>query len=31
VLSAWEGFGIFCLWTALLLGIAAFLLQRRDA
>jgi len=31
VLSAWEGFGIFCLWTALLLGIATFLLQRRDA
>jgi ABC-type transport system involved in multi-copper enzyme maturation permease subunit len=31
VLSAWEGFGVFCIWTALLLGAAALLLQRRDA
>jgi ABC-type transport system involved in multi-copper enzyme maturation permease subunit len=31
VLSAWEGFGVFCLWTAVLLAIAAYLLQRRDA
>jgi ABC-2 type transport system permease protein len=31
VLSAWEGFGVFCLWTALLLAVAAYLLQRRDA
>jgi ABC-type transport system involved in multi-copper enzyme maturation permease subunit len=31
VLSAWEGFGVFCLWTALLLAAAALLLQRRDA
>jgi ABC-type transport system involved in multi-copper enzyme maturation permease subunit len=31
VLSAWEGFGVFCLWTAVLLVIAAYLLRRRDA
>lgn len=31
VLSAWQGFGVFCLWTVVLLGIAAYLLQRRDA
>jgi ABC-2 type transport system permease protein len=31
VLSAWEGFGVFCLWTVVLLAIAAYLLQRRDA
>jgi ABC-type transport system involved in multi-copper enzyme maturation permease subunit len=31
VLSAWEGFGVFCLWAALLLAAAAILLQRRDA
>ena len=31
VLSAWEGFGVFCLWAAVLLAIAAFLLQKRDA
>jgi ABC-2 type transport system permease protein len=31
VLSAWEGFGVFCLWTLVLLAIAAFLLQKRDA
>ena len=31
VLSAWQGFGVFCLWTAVLLAIAAYLLQRRDA
>jgi ABC-2 type transport system permease protein len=31
LLSAWEGFGVFCLWTALLLGGAVFVLQRRDA
>ncbi|HEY5353783.1 MAG TPA: ABC transporter permease [Streptosporangiaceae bacterium] len=30
LLSPWQGFGIFCLWTALLLAIGAFLLQRRD-
>lgn len=31
LLSPWQGFGVFCLWTALLLAIAAYLLKRRDA
>ena len=31
VLSAWQGFGIFCLWTAVLLAVGAYLLKRRDA
>lgn len=31
VLSAWQGFGVFCLWTAVLLAAAGFLLVRRDA
>lgn len=31
VLSAWQGFGVFCLWTAVLLVAAAVLLMRRDA
>lgn len=31
VLSPWQGFGVFCLWTAVLLAISAYLLQRRDA
>ncbi|MFD0690343.1 ABC transporter permease [Actinomadura fibrosa] len=31
LLSPWQGYGVFALWTALLLGIAAFLLKRRDA
>jgi ABC-type transport system involved in multi-copper enzyme maturation permease subunit len=31
VLSAWQGFGVFCLWTAVLLAIGAYLLRRRDA
>ena len=31
LLSAWEGFGVFCLWAAVLLAIAAYLLQKRDA
>jgi ABC-2 type transport system permease protein len=31
LLSAWEGFGVFCLWTAVLLAAGAYLLQRRDA
>jgi ABC-2 type transport system permease protein len=31
LLSAWEGFGVFCLWTVLVLGFGAYLLQRRDA
>ena len=31
VLSAWQGFGVFCLWTAALLVVAGYLLNRRDA
>jgi ABC-2 type transport system permease protein len=31
VLSPWQGFGVFCIWTAVLLAVAAYLLQRRDA
>ena len=31
VLSAWQGFGVFCLWTAVLLVAAGWLLVRRDA
>ncbi len=31
VLSAWEGFGVFCLWAVVLLIVAAYLLNRRDA
>lgn len=31
LLTPWQGFGIFCAWTALLLIIGSFLLQRRDA
>lgn len=31
VLSAWEGFGVFCLWTAVLLAVGGYLLHRRDA
>ena len=31
LLSAWQGFGVFCLWTVVLLGVGAYLLQRRDA
>jgi ABC-2 type transport system permease protein len=31
VLSAWQGFGVFCLWAAVLLAVGAYLLQRRDA
>jgi len=31
LLSPWQGFGVFCLWTALLLAIATYLLNRRDA
>jgi len=30
-LSPWMGFGVFCLWAAVALGIAAFTLARRDA
>ncbi|MBO0833160.1 MAG: ABC transporter permease [Actinobacteria bacterium] len=31
VLSAWQGFAVFCGWTVLLLAVGAFLLQKRDA
>lgn len=31
VLTPWQGFGVFCLWTVVLLGISTYLLQRRDA
>lgn len=31
VLSPWQGFGVFCIWTALLLVAAAFFLHERDA
>jgi ABC-type transport system involved in multi-copper enzyme maturation permease subunit len=31
LLSPWQGFGVFCLWTAILLALGAYLLRRRDA
>ena len=31
LLSAWQGFGVFCLWTAVLLIAAGWVLKRRDA
>jgi ABC-2 type transport system permease protein len=31
LLTPWQGFGVFCAWTALLLIVAAYLLKRRDA
>jgi ABC-type transport system involved in multi-copper enzyme maturation permease subunit len=31
LLTPWEGYGVFALWTAALLALAAFLLKRRDA
>jgi len=31
VLSGWQGFGVFCLWTAVLLAACGWLLMRRDA
>ncbi len=31
LLSPWQGFGVFCLWTAILLTAAGYLLNRRDA
>ena len=31
VLSPWQGFGVFCLWTAVLLTACGWLLLRRDA
>jgi ABC-type transport system involved in multi-copper enzyme maturation permease subunit len=30
LLTPWQGLGVFCLWTAVLLGAAAYLLQHRD-
>ena len=30
-MSAWQGFGVFCAWTVLLLAAAIVLLQKRDA
>ena len=30
-LAPWTGFGLFCLYTAVLLGLAAWQLRRRDA
>ena len=31
LLSPWQGYGVFCLWTAALLIVAGWLLKRRDA
>jgi ABC-2 type transport system permease protein len=31
LLSPWQGFGVLCIWTVLLLAVAAYLLSRRDA
>ena len=31
LLSPWQGFGVFCVWTAILLVAAEYLLRRRDA
>ncbi|GAA4226888.1 ABC transporter permease subunit [Actinomadura meridiana] len=31
LLTPWEGYGVFALWTAALLALAAVLLKRRDA
>lgn len=31
LLSAWEGFAVFCAWTVVLLGVGALNLKRRDA
>jgi ABC-2 type transport system permease protein len=31
LLSAWQGFGILCLWTLIMLGFGSWLLLRRDA
>jgi ABC-type transport system involved in multi-copper enzyme maturation permease subunit len=31
LLSPWEGFGVLCLWAALMLGGAFYLLRHRDA
>jgi ABC-2 type transport system permease protein len=31
LLSPWQGFGVMCAWTAVLLAVAIYLLRRRDA
>jgi ABC-type transport system involved in multi-copper enzyme maturation permease subunit len=31
LLTPWQGFGVFCIWLVLLLGVAGYLLNRRDA
>jgi ABC-2 type transport system permease protein len=31
LLTPWQGFGVLCLWTVVLLAAATWLLQRRDA
>ncbi len=31
LLTPWQGFGVFCLWTAALLALGGYLLKRRDA
>jgi ABC-2 type transport system permease protein len=31
LLSPWQGLGVFCIWTALLLVAAGYLLKQRDA
>lgn len=31
LLSPWQGFAVFCAWTAVLIGVAGYLLLRRDA
>lgn len=31
VLSPWQGFGVFCIWTVVLLGACGYLLVHRDA
>lgn len=31
VLTAWEGFGVLCIWTVVLLVLGAYFLDRRDA
>jgi ABC-2 type transport system permease protein len=31
VLSAWQGFGVFCIWTVVLMAACGWLLVKRDA
>jgi ABC-2 type transport system permease protein len=31
LLSPWQGFAVFCAWTAVLVGVAGYMLIRRDA